>query len=301
MDLQRLAGIEGTFTGLINSFKSFGKALLLSKWGLKLPPPTPAQGQNLFVIGNGPSFKQALEQHGQTLKQQTTLGVNLLPLTPYFEQVQPDYLLAMDKKFWLDRPQDPALENYRKYFAALQTNTTWPLTVILPVQARGYVQKLGLSNPHLSFAYFNKNGTDGLDALLFPLWKRHLASPRCWNILIAALYLGVNLGYKKVYLLGADHSWFENLAVNAQNRVQMKQVHFYDDHQEVKYLPYVNAELNRPMTMPELFRQFYVVFNTYHILRRYAAHYGSHISNLTPGSYIDAFERQELAQVLQKL
>ena len=291
LNIERQVGL------FFHSVKAWGKALVLGK------KPSIARGSasgSLYIIGNGPSFKAALAQEGERLQQAQTLGVNLLPLTPYFTQLQPNYLLAIDKKFWQFNDTEERYANYRAYFERLEADVTWPLTVLLPVGAQERIKALNLQNPNLRFQFFNKNGVDGLPGLIFPLWRSNRASPRCWNVMICALYNALNLGFTRLVLLGADHSWFETMAVDEGNQVVVKQVHFYDSHQEITYVPYTNGEVNRAMTMPELCHQFEVIFSTYHLLGRYARSKGAVIYNATPDSYIDAYPRQALKALLDE-
>ena len=39
---------------------------------------------------------------------------------------------------------------------------------------------------------------------------------------------------------------------------------------------------------------FYVAFRSYHIIEHYAKGIGANIWNITPGSFIDAFQRKKL-------
>ncbi|MEZ5049210.1 MAG: hypothetical protein R2766_06120 [Saprospiraceae bacterium] len=49
------------------------------------------------------------------------------------------------------------------------------------------------------------------------------------NVLIPALMNGINLGYKKIYLIGAVFYFYVQQIVNAINEVLINQKHFYDE------------------------------------------------------------------------
>ena len=50
--------------------------------------------------------------------------------------------------------------------------------------------------------------------------------PFSQNVLVAAIYISLNLGYKNIYLLGADHSWAHDVSVNDDNQLCLNDRHF---------------------------------------------------------------------------
>ena len=100
--------------------------------------------------------------------------------------------------------------------------------------------------------------------------------------------LAFRLGFKKIYLAGADHSWLPQLSVDDNNRVITRQPHFYKDseqHNKQVDAEYANIHLH------EVLYSMYVAFRSYFVIRDYAERIGCKIINITPGSFIDAFER----------
>ena len=53
--------------------------------------------------------------------------------------------------------------------------------------------------------------------------------PRPHNVLIPSIILSMRMGFKKIYLAGADHSWLKEIFVSEDNEVFLTQKHFYDE------------------------------------------------------------------------
>lgn len=76
------------------------------------------------------------------------------------------------------------------------------------------------------------------------------------------------LGYKSVYVVGADHSWMSTISVNERNEVVSIQPHFYKDGEN---------ELKRVTTdylrypLHQIIHSFYVAFKSYHQIAAHAA------------------------------
>lgn len=105
------------------------------------------------------------------------------------------------------------------------------------------------------------------------------------------------MGYKEIYLTGADHSWTRTLSVDDNNRVVSIQPHFYADNSaEQQRVTSVYSNV----TLPRIINSFYIAFNAYHQIAGFADRIGVKIINSTPGSFIDAFTRSPLPGVGNK-
>ncbi|MFM7105462.1 MAG: hypothetical protein ACKOW8_08055 [Flavobacteriales bacterium] len=123
-------------------------------------------------------------------------------------------------------------------------------------------------------------------------FRYNLAMPQAQNVLVAALCTAINMDYKSIRLYGADHDWHRTLHVNDTNVLCLKHVHFYEDEQEVKYVPfYKGMHNNETFRMDEIFAAWAKVFQGYHNIAAYARKRGVKILNATPNSFVDAFER----------
>ena len=148
---------------------------------------------------------------------------------------------------------------------------------------------------NISIVYFNKTPVEGLQSFRNILFKLNLGLPRPYNVLIPSLIKALNLGYKELYVIGADHSWLEELRVNDKNEALLNQKHFYD-YQTSKFEPMYHAKRGGKR-VHEILYKLMKAFEGYFYIREYAESLGSQIYNATPNSYIDAFERRSLNQI----
>ncbi len=107
--------------------------------------------------------------------------------------------------------------------------------------------------------------------------------PRAMNVMCASIFLMINLGYREIYLLGADHSWLESFYVNERNQVILGDKHFYGDQSVVC-----------PYSLSKWLQNVSTGFRTHERLSEYANYMGVKVYNATEGSYIDAYERKKI-------
>jgi hypothetical protein len=156
-------------------------------------------------------------------------------------------------------------------------------------------------NPTIQVVYFNYTVVSGFNRLTYWLYEKGLGMPRAQTVIIAALTLMVNRKFDTIYLFGADTSWHEQIRLDDQNQLLIKQVHFYDKPADVRHEPvYVDKHRQRTSSMSSQFLSLHNVFRGYEVLRDYADHRGVAILNASAKSYIDAFERTLQSKVVSQ-
>ena len=250
----------------------------------------------LYILGNGPSFKNDLKNYKGELSRKKLLSVNGFPMTEAFSELKPSYFIVCSPGFYNDQAIDYNVSVRADIISNLIEKTNWPLTFFLPVSAKKnktFVNKVN-ANKHINIRYYNTTPVEGLYIFSRLFLTTGLGSPRPHNVLIPSILQAINSGYKKVYILGADHSWLPQITVNSKNQVLLNQKHFYDaDTATPKQMHKNEGQNNRHLH--EVLEKFYFSFKSYHLLDRYAKDKSCRIVNLTKNSYIDAFEREELA------
>lgn len=241
----------------------------------------------LIILGNGPSLNHTLEQYATELARATTMAVNFAASTDVFTQIKPRYYILADPHFFAATDTDPNLSRLYTAFAAVD----WQMTLIVPVKYSAKLPPEVTGNHNISVATINAVGIEGWHWLTRAAYSSGRGMPRPRNVLIAAIMAGVQMGFRKIYIVGADHSWMQTISVNDDNQVVSVQPHFYKDND--KELKRINtAYLHYPLH--QIIHSFYVAFKAYHDIRAYADRSGIEIYNATPGSFIDAFERRPL-------
>ncbi|MDY4810683.1 MAG: hypothetical protein SO168_01250 [Muribaculaceae bacterium] len=276
------SGVSGFLDNTLATIKSCVKQVV--EKSAKINPANSATNQ-LIILGNGPSLRTNLNNDLDLLRSADTLAVNFAANTPEFSEIQPTYYLLADPHFFDKAGEDP---NVGRLIENLNS-ITFPMTLFVPAGARkadSYFHNHNLTVKHFSFT-----AVEGYTWFENAMMNSHRGMPRPRNVLIPSIMVGIWLGYKEIYLLGADHSWLKTLSVNDRNEVVSIQPHFYkEDSREQQRVNevYVNRQLH------EVLESMMIAFKSYHRIREYADRCGTQIFNSTPGSMIDAFERASL-------
>lgn len=290
MSIKKLSGRLAFFAEqCINTCISFAKALLHFPFRSKLPA---SLAESCVILGNGPSLSHSLHLHMDFFKKHPLFAVNSFAMTDAYTVLKPSNYVILDPGFWMHSGKQVT-----DTLDALRINTGWPLELFVPTQARKseLFKTLAQANPHIRLNYYNYTVYKGFKSPGYFFFKKNLAMPQCQNVLAAAVFLGINTGYKAVYIFGADHSWHESLYVNDENIVCVKQVHFYDEEQKVSYHPfYKGPHIRETFRMDEIFHTFGKAFYSYRVLSDYAVSRGCMIYNASETSAIDAFKRIKL-------
>lgn len=252
------------------------KVVLLSRH-TRMPHVT---GGTINILGNGPSLRDVLDSG---LPDGDRLAVNFAANDESFFTLQPQYYSLIDPHFFTGRESDP---NVERLYSNLN-RVDWPMTLFVP--AGRLARRLHIDNRAIRVVPINCVGVDGYRWLQNIIYNMRLGMPRPRNVLIPSLMAAIWMGYKKIRIYGADHSWTRTLWVDDDNRVMSVQPHFYKDneleHQRV-------TSVYSGLRLHQVLGSFAVAFRSYHDVRQFADHCGVDIINCTKGSFIDAFRRQ---------
>ena len=283
-------GFVSFITQCVNTFLSVLKITVQSKFGLKLPK---AEGDRCIVLANGPSLKKSLEKNPELFKQNPLVCVNTFAVTDEFESLKPRYYVMLDPFLW-----DIKNETNLKTFKNLEEKTTWKLYLLIPKHAMNNpaFQALKNKNSNVILTPFNYTVFKGFPNIAHWFYNKNLAMPQSLNVTITALFLGVNIGYKEIFLVGADHTWHENLHMSYENILHTKVTHFYENDSEIKLVPYYISGIpaNGTRKAHEFFDIWSRTFYAYHLINDYAIAHNCSVLNASEVSFIDAFKRIKL-------
>ncbi len=239
----------------------------------------------LVVLGNGPSLRQNLADDMPVLKMLPCMAVNFFANAPEFRTVRPRYYVLADPHFFDNATTDGNVARLIDNIRAAD----WEMHLLIPAQAKGAARLF--DGCKVSVGRFNFLAAEGFRWLENLAFRHNWAMPRPRNVLIPALMCSLAMGYKTIYVLGADHSWLKTLAVSDDNTVVSVQPHFYGDDAREKAR--VNS-VYKGIKLHSVLESMMIAFRSYHIIERYAARCGASIINATPDSMIDAFRRGKL-------
>jgi len=246
-----------------------------------------------IILGNGPSLDNSIHEYEDELHNYELICVNMFPVTKLYIKLKPKYLVIVAPELWMEDVNEEEKKKSELLFNAIVNFTTWKLNLIVPVLAKkSSWMNLLRENKFININFINTVPIEGFKWFKHAMFKRYVGMPRPHNVLIPSILLAINLDFREVYLLGADHSWLPEIKVDNSNNVLMGQKHFYD--YEPAHAKPMTIRGKGKRNMHELLHKFVHTFHAYFILEKFAKNNNTRIFNATPVSYIDAFERKKL-------
>lgn len=261
-------------------------------------PKSPLERDTCFVLGNGPSLNADLEKYNDFSCMGDVWCVNQFGESQLYEIIKPKHYVFADPSYWGEVESAKLIEMRNQIFESLIKKTNWPLSIYAPFQAKNYFNQIFQSATNIRLIFYNNVPVRGHKKVVEFFYKHGLGMPMVQNVLVAALFLSIHRGYKKIILLGADHSWHQTLQLDDSNRVCYQDRHFYET--EAKLVPFtMGGHEQETFTMPQLFFAFANMFEGYWKIKEYSKFVGAEIYNASSVTYIDAFKRIKFTESLE--
>ena len=249
---------------------------------------------NAIILGNGPSLTNDLETVERIAQRQNAdlWCVNFFAISPEYSRLRPSNYVIADPGHWQEDVTDDLKRDREEFLKQVIHATQWNVLFHFPYSARGsaFVNRLS-DNPHIRIRFFNNTTVPcRAKTILFALYRKELAMPLCQNVLVPALFLAIISNYKKVLLVGADHSWHRDIVVK-DSTVMIQDRHFYGDETQLK--PFFKNS-RETFSMSEIFSIYGKVFSQYDLLAAFADAMKIEIANGSSSTFIDSFKQIEL-------
>lgn len=277
--------IENFFVTL----KYLFKVMALSRF--KKFPKFELRHKEVVILGNGPSLNLLLDENTNFLENKLKICVNYFAQSSYYETVKPEIYVLIDPGFWrADAPQT-LKEQRESLYSKIINVTNWQLVVYMPFEAKNYKSAFAqlLDHKNIRIFYFNNVGVEGFSAFRYFCFDSSLGLPRPGNVLVACIFISIKLGLEKIYLAGADHDWIKHIVVGQDNKLYMVHNHFYEDTKDQKIV--AKRWGGEYISLYKMLENFIVPLKSYFTLEAYSKRQNVKIYNITPNSFIDAFER----------
>lgn len=243
------------------------------------------KGHNQCIImGNGPSLLKTLKENEDKLDRYDLLAVNFMALTPEYLYYKPHVYVICDSAFWYKAGDEDCQNRVRLMYRMMVEKTDWPLELYIPYEAK-CIKRQFVENSNIHIHFYNKTKFDGYNWLRYKVFNLQWGMVRTQNVLNAALMLTIYSEYEQIFLMGAETNNLKDIWVDEQNQVRLYDTHYYAKAD-------ANHDLVLSVHMPEQCAAFYHTFKSYWDIERYAENRKVKIFNLTPGSFIDAFEKR---------
>lgn len=289
----------GTFVNYcIQSFITFARILVFSR---KTNLNQVLSKNKLLIIANGPSINKIFEDKHKLnqISQLDSLCVNYFFKSPYFQIIKPNYYLVSAPEIWEDNIGETYKKNRDELFDYLSKEINWELTFIIPIRSKKYSnwQKKLKTNQNITIEFYNNTVIEGFPAINTFFYNLKLGLPKSHNVVGYALMAMIWKGYKKIGLIGVDHGWTKTLFVSEKNEAFLSQPHFYNENVKPDKMN-KSVDETEKRRLHEIIHKFYLAFKSYFEINRYAQIKNCKIYNLTKGSFIDAFKRNNVEEFL---
>ncbi len=245
-----------------------------------------------FILGNGPSLKSDLVKYRDDFTNGILYCVNSFPLTKEFIELRPTFLVFVDPDYTSN--SEFLLLEKTSLINRLVSVVKWDLNIMLPknFEKNNWFLEVERQNEFVRLHYVNS--FEFFDSSCFNLFKRGCGHMQFQTVLVKAIFNALNLGFKEIYLFGADISMHEQLSVSDESIVNIKETHFYHEmfYHELKPF-WKDSEKIHTFTMFEAFLAFANMFKGFEELEEYSKYLGSKVYNCSSRSFIDAFEKIE--------
>lgn len=271
---------------LVKSIVSLLRVLVLSRMSVALKSKRYKDlklRNDCTILATGPSLKKAFEDGAVHWKESDVFVVNMFVLSPEFWEIKPRFYFLADGAFF--EPKDDRNKEELKALSGKFERIDWEMNLFIPSSCVNGGILANLTNPYIKVLRCNSTTFEGFKGLCHPMYRHCWAMPRCQTVTNMALTEAINMGYKNVYLYGADHSWTRDLCVNDDNEVCYGDRHVYATGLQV---------IKKEGTISELLIAFARMFESHILINDYARSRGVKIWNCTRGSFIDAYERIKL-------
>lgn len=288
-------GLIKFIKNLINTIISLFQMLRFLSLKCSLDKYSVYNGKPLVVMGNGPSLNDNINNHYSILSQCDICVVNDFGLSEKYELIRPNYYFFVDDMYWLEKEKTivKAIDNRNKLFDKLNNVTNWPMVVFVPsaIFKLKYFQHIFLKNDKIKILPLNRYPYSGFDSIKYFLYRNNLSMPQVQNVLVAAIFIGLNLEYKKIFLIGTENDWTKYICVNSHNQVCVVSNHFYETEQN-QLTPFLKGT-GEIYKLSEILSDLSKTFTGYLELEKYSKVKRANIYNCCNNSFIDAFERCE--------
>lgn len=250
-----------------------------------------------LIFGNGPSLDGDIREKIGMVQKCETFCVGRFAESDLYVQVKPKYYVLTDTMWWASSAPEITVSMRDKLYRQIINETTWPLNVCAPFEAKEFLSGIFKNSPNIRLLHYNNVPLWGEERVLNRLYDLNLGMPPAQNVLVTSLFLALRMGYKKIIVLGADHSWHETLALDDLNRVCLRDRHFYD--KDVSMRPFtMDGSDGKIFTMDTLFHALARMFEGYWKIARYAVTQQAMIINASSVTYVDAFKRKSFSEAI---
>ena len=244
------------------------------------------KGRRIYILATGPSLKTDLAELLLTkdFVESDKLCVNFFLNDDVILEVRPRYYCLADSAFFEE--SGPNSEKVCELYVRLNGVIDWDMTLFVYISNKEQIDflKKRVSNPHVKVVPLTGLMYSGKASGRYESWKKGESVPSYLNVTLKAEYVALNCGFTELYLYGVEHTFFDGLGVDVDNRLFIQDKHFYGSEKR-----FVSSSNRREWHMKDWLYDKYLTFREHELLQGYADYLGATIINCTKNSLIDAY------------
>lgn len=251
--------------------------------------------RRLHVLANGPSlniFLGNIQNNKTVTKECDFIAINDFINDNRCLEIKPKYYVLSDPMFFFETRMK---ERGLKVINGLAEKVDWNMILFVRhnVKNADYLSIL-VKNKNIKIEYYHSyhyplfNDLVNIRRFIF---RRGWGNGEYSTVALNAIYIGITLGYKEIFLQGVDHTFFSGLTVNEENIPCYIYKHSFDTNELVKPMEWHYDEDHSYKTMPYFLKEMYSIFQGHWVMADYAQSVGTKVWNCTNGSLIDAYPR----------
>lgn len=272
------------------------------------------------VIANGPSLKSNLLNNIDSFKNKNLFCVNNFAESEFYEVLKPTFYIITDPIYWDEiyvnkfqeikytKTKENIDDLYRKYLEdtnlirnkfinSFATKTTWNIYLFLPILAKKskLIKELQSLNNKIKIIFYSTIPINfRIKRIRHFFYDNFIGMPTPQSVVIPAITISLWLRPKKIYLFGCDHSMHKEIFIDNNNKLFMKNLHFYTTKNYPLPIPHItNLENKETTKVHEFFYILYILFRSHFFLNEYSRFRKSKIINMTSESFVDSYDRFE--------
>jgi hypothetical protein len=234
------------------------------------------KGKRCFILCNGPSI---LKEDLTPLKNEVCFSVSNFYKHPLYKVLRPRYHCVPNVVGHSD-------ETVRRWFAEMHAETL-DATLFFGFRQESIIRKCNLFPKREKYFLFIESDLIITEKTVIDLTQR---MPGVITVVVMCLMIALYMGFKEIYLLGADHDWMVT-----------GQYHYFFDRKEMSFDD-PEVDKNGKITSNRLrnFESAAAVWRQYSGINEVAMQRGVEICNLSQGSYLDVFPFEKLSNVISR-
>jgi hypothetical protein len=215
--------------------------------------------------------------------------LNFFAFDDVFFKIKPKHYCLADPIFYSTSTEE---KKVFELYKTLESCVDWKLNIYIPATIyKQFKMYSKITNKNITIIKINTVEYKGYERLRFHFYKNNIAMPPLRTIAVLAIFVGINRGYSTIYLYGVDHTFFDSLYVDNNNRLCNKYTHFYDKEEVAEYKPFIEQTTGKQVRISEYLDMARSIFIGHDLLAEYARYRGTKIINCTKNSLIDSYER----------